>query len=190
MVINWEKYMIELILILDRSGSMAGREESVIKGYNDFIEEQKKLDGDACVTTVLFDDQYEIVCDRVPVQEVKMMNSEIYSARGLTSLYDAIGRTLARAETSNKGILMVFTDGHENNSKEYRRPAIKMMVEDLKGLDWEVAFVGAGIDAFSEAGKIGIDKDSVLKVDNTAQGITASSHYLSTRSAEYRTRNS
>ena len=163
----------ELVFILDRSGSMSGLESDTIGGFNSMIEKQRKVEGEAKVTTVLFDDKYEILHDRFDLKEIGKITGESYFVRGATALLDAIGVTIekmvavqrnqseeARAE---KVIFIIITDGMENASRVYNYSTIKQMIktEETK-YGWEFIFLGANINAEHEAGKIGI------KVEMTA----------------------
>ena len=161
------KNLTEMVFILDRSGSMSNLVSDTIGGYNSLIEKQKKEPGEAAVTTVLFDDQYDVVCDNTTIQKVEPMTDKVYFARGMTALLDAIGKTLqtvaARQKTAvdsavpAKTVVVIMTDGMENASKEYSYKAIQKLIErQQKESGWEFLFMGANIDAIGTAGKMGI----------------------------------
>lgn len=157
----------ELVLILDRSGSMNGLEEDTIGGFNSMLAKQKEEPGEAAVTTVLFDDKYELLHDRIDIRGVAPMTRREYYVRGCTALLDAIGRTVqkianiqrhtAPEQRAEKVLFVIITDGMENASREYRCDQVKAMVERQKReFGWEFLFLGANIDAVTTAGRFGI----------------------------------
>lgn len=165
-----KKGLTELVLILDRSGSMQGLEEDTIGGFNAMIEKQKNEPGDALVSTIFFDDVSEIIHDRIPVREVPTMTRKEYSVRGCTALLDAIGGAVhhignihkyARPEDVPEHTLFVITtDGMENASRHYRLEQIREMISlRKKDSGWEFLFLGANIDAIKTAADFGIDAD-------------------------------
>ena len=164
--------LTELVYIIDRSGSMHHLTGDTVGGYNAFLKEQKQLAGDAHLTTVLFDDKYELFCDHVDIKEACPMTESNCYARGCTALMDAIGRTInavgkrlaqtPEVERPSKVLFMIMTDGYENSSKEFNRSAIKAMIEHQQSVySWQFLFVGAGIDAYTEASSIGIQPQFV-----------------------------
>ena len=177
-----KKGLKELVFILDRSGSMGGLESDTIGGFNAMLEKQKKQEGDAHITTVLFDDKYEQIHNRFPVNQVKALTSEDYYVRGCTALLDAMGRTihqmalvqkhLPEEERAEKVIFVITTDGLENASREYSRSQIKQMIEQEKEkYGWEFLFLGANMDAVEEADSFGISADRSVTFQNDSQGI-------------------
>jgi len=163
------KNLTEIVVILDRSGSMHGLEKETIGGYNGFIEKQKEEDSEANLTTILFDNQYEILHDRVNLKDVETLTEKDYYARGTTALLDAIGKTIIdiKRKISNysgkkqpgKVIFVITTDGYENASREFTNKQIKEMVEKQKNeKNWEFLFFGANIDSFGTGMSMGIDK--------------------------------
>ncbi len=160
----------ELVFILDRSGSMSGLEADTIGGYNSLIEKQQKEAGECRLTTVLFDDRYELLHDRVDIQQVKPITEDEYWVRGMTALLDAIGRTIqhiANAQRyaaphlrADKVMFVITTDGMENASREYTYARIRQMIETEKTeYGWEFLFLGANIDAVKTAASFGIAPD-------------------------------
>ena len=156
------KNLTEIVFILDRSGSMSGLEADTIGGFNSMIEKQKKAEGEALISTVLFDNTSEVIHDRVSVQNIKPMTDEDYTVRGCTALLDAIGGAIhhignvhkyARAEDVPEHILFVITtDGMENASRRYDSEKVKKMIERQKEkYGWEFLFLGANIDAVETA---------------------------------------
>lgn len=178
--------LTELIFILDRSGSMYGLEHETIAGYNSMLERQKNEDGDAKVTTVLFDNLYEIIHDAVDIQSVEPMTSKEYYPRGTTALMDAIGNTINRVgnrlaatpehERPGQVVVVITTDGYENSSREFARNQIKQMIEhQTNTYSWKFMFLGANIDAATEANSIGISADFATRY--TASDIGTKSVY-------------
>jgi len=161
--------LTELVFILDRSGSMAGLESDTIGGYNAMLEKQKKQTGEAVVTTVLFDDSYELLHDRIALKGIRPITEKEYFVRGSTALLDAVGKTVkkigsaqnntADEEKAEKVIFVITTDGMENSSKEYTHAHIRQMIERQKSAGWEFIFLGANIDAIKTAEDLGINAD-------------------------------
>lgn len=159
----------ELVFILDRSGSMNGLEADTIGGFNSFISEQKKEDGEAYVTTVLFDNEIQTLHDRLKLNEVPKMTDKEYTARGTTALLDAVGETVkhisnihryARKEDiPSKTLFVITTDGMENASTHYSYQNVKELIEDQKKAGWEFIFLGANIDAAETAVNLGIGRE-------------------------------
>lgn len=159
--------LTEMVFVLDRSGSMSGLAADTIGGFNELIEKQKKIEGDAYVTTVLFDHEYEVLHDHVALKEVAPLTDKEYFARGSTALLDAVGRTInavgvrlaATPEEERPGhvVFVITTDGMENASREYTAKQVREMVEhQQQKYSWQFVFLGANMDAVSEAGKLGI----------------------------------
>ena len=160
---------VEIVFILDRSGSMGGLEEDTIGGYNSFIKSKKNLN--AKLTTVLFDNQIEILHDREDIKKVKPLTNKDYYVRGCTALMDAIGISINKISKEAEGkkvIFVITTDGLENASKEYNKKQIKKMIEKRK--DWEFMYLGANIDSYDEASSIGIRKERVSNYKASSKG--------------------
>lgn len=165
-----KKGLTELVFILDRSGSMSGLESDTIGGYNSLLEKQKKEDGECIITTVLFDDKYELLHDRINSKGILPITGKEYFVRGSTALLDAIGRSIdkianaqkhtADEEKAEKVIFIITTDGMENASREYGYDKVREMVERQKEkYGWEFIFLGANIDAVETAARFGICAD-------------------------------
>jgi von willebrand factor type A domain-containing protein len=170
---------VELVFILDRSGSMGGLESDTIGGYNSMLSKQKKeKTGKVSVTTVLFDDQYELLYNQIPIEKVSPMTEEEYYVRGSTALLDAIGKTVMQVksnqdkkEIKDKVLFVIITDGMENASREYRTEQVKKLIEERKEKDnWEFLFLGANIDAIGAAQNIGIDSSRAVRFKSDKKG--------------------
>ena len=166
---------------MDRSGSMAGLEADTIGGYNSMIEKQKALEGEALVSTVLFDHENTVICDRRPLSEVPEMTEEEYYVRGCTALLDAVGGAIhhignvhkyARDEDRpEKTVFVITTDGMENASKTYTYGRVQEMIKrQTEKYGWEFLFLGANIDAKAEAGRLGIRERRAVKYQNDKKG--------------------
>ncbi|MCR5323870.1 MAG: hypothetical protein K6E85_11445 [Lachnospiraceae bacterium] len=180
-----EKKLTEIVFILDRSGSMGGLESDTIGGYNSMLEKQKNEEGDAIITTVLFDDRIEVLHDRVPLKKVKPITGKEYFVRGSTALLDAIGTTInhiknvqkeAEDEEDNnevpeKTLFIITTDGMENASREFNYDKVKKLVEKQKKKDhWEFIFLGANIDAVKVAGRFGVAANRAVRYECDSVG--------------------
>ena len=161
--------LTEMVFILDRSGSMAGLESDTIGGFNGMISKQKKEDGEAFVTTYLFDNETELLHDRIALSAIEPMTDDDYHVRGCTALLDAIGEAITHITQIHKyarqedipahTIFVITTDGMENASRNYSPKSIRQMIEKQKELGWEFLFLGANIDAIDVAENIGIDRN-------------------------------
>lgn len=173
--------LTELVFILDRSGSMCGLENDTIGGFNGMLEKQKKEEGKANVTTVLFDDEIETIHDRFPLEVVEPLTDKDYYVRGCTALLDAVGSTVKKVENiqnrlpqelkADKVIFIITTDGQENASHEYSANMVKKMIEKNQEKGWQFLFLGANIDAVEEASKLGINKSHAIKYKNDSKGV-------------------
>ena len=144
--------------------------EDTIGGYNSYLEKERK--NDSIITTILFDDQYEVLHYRKNVKEVKNLTSKEYFVRGSTALYDAIGKTINKLDSEKndeKVLFIITTDGEENSSVEYNRKDINKLIK--KHNNWEFIFLGANIDAYSEGAAIGIKKNRISNFKKTKNGI-------------------
>lgn len=166
--IGVEDEEMDLFFILDRSGSMYGSENDTINGFNAFVEKQAAKNHNILVTVVLFDGKYEVLYARKPISEVKPLTDKEYFVRGSTALLDAIGRTVNtyRGEV-NHAMCIITTDGYENSSREFNRDQIKDIVENS---GWEFVYIGADIDAYSEASHIGIRQSRIARHRKSAKG--------------------
>ena len=173
--------LTELVFILDRSGSMAGLETDTIGGFNAMVEKQKKEEGDALISTVLFDHESVVLHDRVDLKKIEPMTDRQYTVRGCTALLDAIGDAVhhignvhkyAREEDRpGKTVFVITTDGMENASKRYTYDEVRRMVErQRERYGWEFLFLGANMDAISAARRFGIREDRAVRYKCDARG--------------------
>lgn len=160
----------ELVFILDRSGSMSGLESDTVGGFNSMIEQQKETDGEVYVSAVLFDDNTEVLYDRVRISDIRKMTKKDYFVRGCTALYDAIGGAVKHISNIHKyarkedipehTMFVITTDGMENASRKYDQAGVKTLIERMKEkYGWEFIFIGANIDAVSVARDVGISEE-------------------------------
>ena len=176
-----KKNCTEMVFILDRSGSMAGLEADTIGGFNSMIERQKKEEGEAFVSTVLFSNESRVLHDRVDLFHIRPMTDREYYVGGCTALIDAIGGAIhhignvhkyAREEDRPEHtIFVITTDGMENASRRYTSDEVKAMVQRQKEkYGWEFLFLGANIDAVETAAHFGIDEDRAVTFHNDSYG--------------------
>ena len=163
----------ELVFIIDRSGSMHGLESDTIGGFNSMIEKQKKEDGKAYVTTVLFDTEETVLHDRMEINNVSPMTDKDYYAGGCTALFDAVGNAVEhiasihkyarREDVPGNTMFVIITDGMENASRKFSKRKLRELIESQKKkCGWEFVFIGANIDAVETAEDFGIDKECAV----------------------------
>lgn len=178
---DMKKNLTELVFILDRSGSMSGLEEDTIGGFNSMIKKQKKEEGEALISTVLFDNVSEVLHDRINIREIRPMTETDYTVRGCTALLDAIGGAIhhignihkyARPEDVPEHTMFVITtDGLENASRRYASDKVKQMIERQKEkYGWEFLFLGANIDAVETAKSFGISEARAVNYHADSKG--------------------
>ncbi len=176
-----KKGLTELVFILDRSGSMGGLESDTIGGYNALLEKQKKETGEALITTVLFDDWYELLHDRIKIQGIAPITEREYYVRGTTALLDAVGKTINKIGNAQKHtsederaehvMFVITTDGMENASCEFSYEKVRQMIEHQKNrYKWEFIFLGANIDAAETAERFGIDGSRAANYNSDSVG--------------------
>lgn len=188
----------EIVAILDKSGSMSGLEDDTIGGYNSFLKEQREVDGEANITLVLFDHEYEKIYDAEDIDDVDKLDSDTYKTRGSTALLDAVGRTindvgnrLDNMEEDEKPanvIFFILTDGAENSSKEFSADKVADMIEHQENkYSWEFIYGGANVDAFAEAGALNIKASNTFNYSADSDGIDKAYRSVSKMSTTYRT---
>lgn len=193
-----ENGLTELVFIIDRSGSMEGLEPDTIGGFNAMLKEQQQVKGAAYVTTVLFNDKYELLHNRLDIQSISPLTQKDYTVRGITALLDAIGKTIhnmrkaqrdvMEEERANKVIFFIITDGQENASRHYSVDMIRERIEhQKKKYGWEFIFFGANMDAIAEAGKIGIAADRAQNYFSDSFGTKGAYTSMSVLSKAFRT---
>ncbi|MDN4608487.1 vWA domain-containing protein [Sporosarcina highlanderae] len=176
-----KKGLTELVFILDRSGSMSGLESDTIGGYNAMLERQKKEPGEAVITTVLFDDDYELLHDRINLRGIEPITENEYFVRGTTALLDAVGKTIlktsnAQKRTAEEGraehvMFVITTDGMENASREFNYEKVRNLIKHHKTKHgWEFLFLGANIDAIATANLYGINEDRATNYHADSDG--------------------
>lgn len=189
--------LTEIVFILDRSGSMQYLTKDTIGGFNSFIENQKKEVGEAKLTTVLFDDKYEILHNGVDIKNIKPITEKDYYTRGMTALLDSIGKSISdvgdRLNKTNendrpsKVIFVITTDGEENSSKEFNQSQIKEMIEHQKNIyNWNFIFLGANIDAVGVANSFGISSQFASSYTASSVGTDALFTTMSKTIGNYR----
>lgn len=175
-----KKNSMELVFILDKSGSMHGLEADTIGGFNSVIDEQKKIDGEVLVTTVLFSNDSETVYDRVSISDIKPMTDDDYRTGGCTALLDAVGETIDHIEKIHKYIrkedvpektmFVITTDGLENASRKYKGDQVRKTVEKKKKEGWDFIFLASNIDAAEAADNIGVGAENSAQFEATSAG--------------------
>jgi len=147
----------DIIVVLDRSGSMDSIGQSTVDGFNSFIKEQRAAEGEANLTLVQFDNQYQVDYSNLDIKHVKdLILGETFVPRAMTALYDAIGRTIAEVKTKNDVVMVIITDGMENASREFNRDGVFKSIEDKKKEGWNFLFLAANQDAIKAGGDMGI----------------------------------
>ena len=187
-----KKGLTQIVFVLDMSGSMSPLTMETIGGYNAMIADQKKEEGDALVTTVLFDHRYIMIHDGVNIKEVKDMTTAEYMPSGMTAMLDAVGMTINHVgqklaampewERPEKVLFTIITDGYENSSKEFDWPTIKNMIKHQREkYSWVFTFLGANIDTDKVSNDLGIDQ--MLSKKYTANNIGTQSVFNATSKA-------
>ena len=186
-----------MVFILDRSGSMGGLESDTIGGFNSMLQKQQSELGECRITTVLFDNQYEILHDRIDIKAVSPITDKEYFVRGNTALLDAVGRTInkiggvqkntAEDYRADKVLFVITTDGMENASREFDYDKIKFMIERQKSkYGWEFIFLGANIDAVEVANRFGVARNRAQNFHNDGEGIALNYSVVSEAVASFR----
>ncbi len=187
----------ELVFILDKSGSMAGLESDTIGGFNAMLEKQKAIEAPCRITTVLFDNGYDLLHDRSDIKAVAPLTKVDYQVGGSTALLDAIGQTVkkikraqahtARNDRADKVMVVIITDGAENASRKYSLAQIKQLIGAQKELGWEFVFLGANIDSVTTAGNFGIAADRAMDYVSDSVGTDLNYRVMSEAVAHFRT---
>ena len=176
---------------------MSGLEKDTIGGYNSMLEQQRKVDGECFITTVLFDNCYELLHDRIDIRAVQPITGKEYFVGGSTALLDAIGKTIHKIGTAQKNtaedyraekvMFVIITDGEENSSRHYSSMQVKEMIQRQKErYGWEFIFLGANIDAVETAGRFGIDADRAVDYVPDGEGTELNFRMMSETVATFR----
>ena len=192
-----KKNLTELVFILDKSGSMSGLEKDTIGGFNSMLDQQRKVDGECVITTVLFDNRYELLHDRIDIRAVQPITGKEYFVGGSTALLDAIGKTIHKIDAVQKNttedyraekvMFVIITDGEENASRCYSSMQIRQMIQHQKErYGWEFIFLGANIDAVETAGRFGIDADRAVDYVPDGEGTELNYRMMSETVATFR----
>jgi uncharacterized protein YegL len=192
-----KKGLTELVFILDKSGSMSGLESDTIGGYNSMLKKQKDIEGECRITTVLFNNNYRLLHDRIDIKAVGEMTEKEYYVGGMTALLDAVGKTIHKIDNAQKHtaedyraekvIFVIITDGLENASREYTAKKIKALIEKQKEkYAWEFIFLGANIDAVETAESYGISADRAVDYLADSEGTELNFKVMSKAVASFR----
>lgn len=176
-----KKSYVEIVSVIDRSGSMAPLTSDTIGGFNQFLKDQQALDGKANMTLAMFNHEYELVLDGTNLEDAKPLDNETYKAGGMTALLDAVGRTIdhvmVRVDNAKKKpdkvIVGIITDGLENSSTDYTRDKVKEMIQTLEAGNWEFHYMGADPDGFADAMTWGVQSVNMQAWDHTSVGTQA-----------------
>jgi hypothetical protein len=177
----------EIVVVLDKSGSMREIQESTVKGFNNFLYEQKNSEGNAFFTLVQFDDRYEINYQSIPVNDVPdLILGETFVPRGTTALLDAIGKTIEELKTDRDVVFVIITDGEENSSKVYKREAIMKMIETQTNDGWNFLFLAANQDAIKSGRSIGITGNKSMSYSSNDLSVDSAFNSVSSNLSQYR----
>jgi len=181
------KKKVEILCVLDRSGSMSLIMVEAVAAFNEFVKQQQKVPGKANLTLVAFDDQYKVVFDRIKIKDVPELKVTDVPPRGMTALNDAIGKAINNIPAKSKDVvLLIQTDGYENASQEYKSVQIKELIAGKEKLGWDISFIGAGVDAFSIGGDFGIKMDKCMNITKDAKGMRDYVTFTSSVATGYR----
>jgi uncharacterized protein YegL len=191
------KNLTEIVCVLDRSGSMASIIDDAIGGFNTFLKSQQEAPGEAVMSVVLFDNEYEMLYSGKPLAEIPPFNHETFVPRGSTALYDAIGKTihevgvrlasLQESERPNKVLFVILTDGQENASQQYSSAQINQMITQQRNVySWEFIFLAANQDAFAVSESMGISQGNAMNFVASSAGTRSTYLKMSKAVAYYR----
>ena len=166
--------------------------EQVIKSFNEFLSEQKKVEGEATISLILFDDQYEVNYEGADIQEASALNAQTYEPRGMTALNDAIGRTIVNMkkrlkDSKDKVVVVITTDGMENASTEFRRTQIREMIQECEEkLGWQFMYLAADDASFEEYEDMGMERGRSFKSGRGKRGYENAAKLMSCKISSWR----
>ena len=165
-----KKKNLDVVFVIDKSGSMSGSEDNTISSFNEYLEKEKKNKFDTKISTVLFSDHYEYLHNRINVKEVSELTRDDYVVGGCTALYDALGNAIINMDNkkTDKVLFIIITDGYENASREFNINKIKHLIKDHK--EWEFIYIGADIDSYAAGSSIGIKRDNIANYSKDRVG--------------------
>lgn len=190
--------LTEIVCVLDRSGSMQSMGDEPINGFNQFLKEQREVEGEANLTLVLFDDHYDVIHNGVNLKEVPELTKEVYFPRGMTALLDAVGKAVNTVDERlsklkdeyqpDKVIVVILTDGKENSSHEFKKKDLKQKIEELqKEKKWEFIFMGSQLESFNDASGMGLRASMMDSYAPTSRGLNKGYLKMSRRVVKSRT---
>ncbi len=191
-MVKANKKSTDITMILDRSGSMGRIHEQVIRSFNDFLTEQKAVEGEAKISLIQFDNEYEVNYEGIDIQKAEDLNATTYMPRASTALNDAIGRTIANMkvrlkETNDKVVVVITTDGMENASVEFRRAQIREMIKECEEkLGWKFMYLAADDASFDEYEDMGMERGRSFKSGRGGRGYDNAAKLMSSKIAGYR----
>ena len=161
---------LDVVFVIDKSGSMSGSEDNTISSFNEYIERERKNKYKTFISTVLFSDDYHYLHNNVDINKISKLTREDYVVGGCTALYDALGNTInsMKQKDTDKVLFIIITDGYENASREYKKDDIKNLIN--KNKDFEFIYVGADIDSYAAGSQIGIRKDNIANFKKDRKG--------------------
>ena len=163
---------LDVVFILDKSGSMGGSEKNTISSFNEYLEREKNNSFDTSITTVLFSDHYQYLHKGIPISQVEKLTENDYFVGGCTALYDALGNTISymSQRKTDKVLFIIITDGYENASVEFNKAVIQKMIKNHS--DWEFVYIGADIDSYAVGGDLGIKEENIANYAKNKKGIS------------------
>ena len=186
-IINDSTKPTQIVVVLDRSGSMSSISESTVSGLNSFIKEQKAAEGEAYMTLVQFDNEYQIDYKSKPISEVvDLIDGETFVPRATTALFDAVGRTINELITTDDVVFVIITDGHENASQEFKQKGVFDLIEKKKKSGWNFLFLGANQDAIAAGGAMGINAGNSINYNANAMSVNSVYSNMSGKVAMFR----
>lgn len=179
---------VEIVAIVDRSGSMGAIRDDAIGGFNTFLEQQKQLPGEAILSLVLFDHVYTVPVDAAPLATVEPLTTATFVPRGTTALYDAIGRALTAllARSPERAVVVILTDGAENDSKEFNLARSRELISQAQDKGYQVLYLAANQDAFEVGGQLNVMRSATMNFDHTGAGVRSAMSAATASATNYR----